>query len=382
MNSTILPIIKSSYLVKYFLFITIGIFYLTSCASDSSPSSYVPPMTGAIGKTSEVVVIADEDVWEGTAGDTFRYYFSSAYLILPQPEPILDIRHLTPQQLVNDPMLRELRTYVLLGNLKDVESPTTKMIKKDIGEEKVKRALDNPNFHTVVGHNKWARGQMLTFIFGKSEDAIADNVKSSYPTIAKRIHEFDQKQIGTLAYIKGRNHGVEKVIKDKLGAEMKIPQEYFVAVDEENTVWLRKETPKVSFNIFVHKLPYTSQAQFTQKSIRSIRDTLGKRHVTTEIEGAFMRTNDVDLPMFVKTMELDGSYTVEARGIWDLVNDFMGGPFIGYLIHNKSTNELLYVEGFIHAPTTTKRKSMQLLEHILRQTKFGDGEATASTTEE
>jgi len=65
-------------------------------------------------------------------------------------------------------------------------------------------------------------------------------------------------------------------------------------------------------------------------------------------------------------MEVHGSYAVEVRGVWDLVNDFMGGPFIGYLIHDKSTNQLLYVEGFVHAPSTTKRKFMERIEHILR----------------
>lgn len=370
--------INLSYLTKCILLVILGSWILVSCANDR-PINYSPPKAGAMGKTSEIVVIADDNVWEGTAGDTFRYYFESAYLILPQPEPMFDLRHMTPEKINNERSFKELRTYVFLGNLSDENSPTSKMIKKDIGEAKLAQAKKDPNFHTVVGNNKWAHGQMLAFIFGDSQDKLAENIKASYPMIAKRVHDFDQDQIGKLVFIKGKNIGVEKIIKEKIGAEMEIPQEYFVAVEEENLIWLRKETGELSSNIFIHKLPYRDQKQFTKEGIRTIRDSLGRKYVTTDVKGAYMRTNDVDLPMFATPMQLNGNYAVEARGIWDLVNDFMGGPFIGYLIHNKDTNELLYVEGFVHAPSTTKRKFMERLENLLRRTKFGS--TTTAATE-
>ncbi|MDB4538895.1 DUF4837 family protein [bacterium] len=368
------------YLYKYVSFVAGWLFLLTSCASDSN-SNYRPPMSGAIGKTSEIVVVADDNVWEGMAGDSMRYYFESAYLLLPQPEPMFDLRHLTPEQLKNDRMLRDLRTFVFLGNFQDEHSETNKIIQKDLGPEKIERAKTDTKFHTVVGHNKWARGQLVTFIFGNSQQALSENIKSSFPKIAKRVHDFDQSQIGNYVYFKGRNIAIEKTIKEKMGAEMNIPQEYFVAINEENTIWLRKESTKLSANIFIHKLPYTSQSQFTQEGIRSIRDSLGKKYVTTEVTGAYMRTNDVDLPMFAIPMELHGNYAVEVRGVWDLVNDFMGGPFIGYLIHDKADNQLLYIEGFIHAPSTTKRKFMERIEHILRNTKFGNSSTTTTNSE-
>ena len=120
------------YLYKYVSFVAGWLFLLTSCASDSS-SNYRPPMSGAIGKTSEIVVVADDNVWEGMAGDSMRYYFESAYLLLPQPEPMFDLRHLTPEQLKNDRMLRDLRTFVFLGNFQDEHSETNKIIQKDLG---------------------------------------------------------------------------------------------------------------------------------------------------------------------------------------------------------------------------------------------------------
>ena len=92
--------------------------------------------------------------------------------------------------------------------------------------------------------------------------------------------------------------------------------------------------------------------------------------MSTEIENTYMRINDVDLPMMIQATEINGNYTVEARGIWDIVNDFMGGPFLGYLIHNAKTNELIYIDCFIHAPGKKKRNYIQQLEYVVSSLKF------------
>ena len=40
-----------------------------------------------------------------------------------------------------------------------------------------------------------------------------------------------------------------------------------------------------------------------------------------------MKSNTVDLPVYEYAYQLNGSYTKELRGIWEMENDFMGGPF-------------------------------------------------------
>ena len=54
----------------------------------------------------------------------------------------------------------------------------------------------------------------------------------------------------------------------------------------------------------------------------------------------------------------------------DIANDYMGGPFISYLIHNPKKNELLFIDGFMHAPGEEKRDHMQELEHIITSVTF------------
>ena len=71
---------------------------------------------------------------------------------------------------------------------------------------------------------------------------------------------------------------------------------------------------------------------------------------------------------FVKT--INNNYALEARGVWELENDFMGGPFISYLIHNPQKGELLFIDGFVYSPGERKREYMQHLEHIISSVEF------------
>ena len=83
-----------------------------------------------------------------------------------------------------------------------------------------------------------------------------------------------------------------------------------------------------------------------------------------------MLINDVDLPTFYNVMTIDGNYAIEARGIWEMENDFMGGAFVSYIIHDSKRQNIVFVDGFIHAPGQTKRKYMQDLTLILNTVKF------------
>ena len=117
---------------------------------------------------------------------------------------------------------------------------------------------------------------------------------------------------------------------------------------------------------------------FHSYGIKKIQNEVGKM-VTTPRPNTYKRINDVDLPMFVEEKTVNGLYTIEAKGIWDIVNDFMGGPFVSYLMLDEKNGELIFVEGFLHAPArvmrddpsrSNKRDLMQEVELIVSSTRL------------
>ena len=341
---------------------------ISGCSAEQIKSLQAVPM--AFGENNRINIVADQELWDGEVGDTFRFYYASPFLLLPQPEPIFDLRHFTPIKLSSEPLRKELRTYIFLADLNDEDSPTTRLLKSDIGAENFRRAKEDPKYNTTIGRDKWAKGQLLIYSFAFGQNLLIHNIKKNFPALMKKIKEADRKQMESTVYVIGSDYKIEDKIKTKFNAEMRIPKDYFVAVEDSNSLWLRLEGKKYSSNLIIHQLKYTDRSQLTKEGLKMIRDSLGKLYITTEIDGAYMRTNDKDLPIFTKNIELNGNYALEARGIWDIVNDYMGGPFLSYMVHKKGTDQLLFIDGFIYAPGKEKRDYMQHLEMVISSLKF------------
>jgi hypothetical protein len=58
------------------------------------------------------------------------------------------------------------------------------------------------------------------------------------------------------------------------------------------------------------------------------------------------------------------------RGLWDMRNDAMGGPFISYVYTDTVRNRFLIVEGFVFAPDKKKRPIIRQLEAALQTVTF------------
>lgn len=341
---------------------------LQSCSEEAQRGLRAIPT--AFGNLNEIVVIMDTDMWDGAVGDSLRFYYSSAYPLLPQPEPIFDLRHFTPEDLSKDPLRKELRTYMFVGNFNDENSPTTKMIINDIGEEKARKAKEDREYNSALGRDKWAKGQLLIYEFAYSEDALIEVLKQNFPAVRKRVNEHDSKKVEAYVYLNGENKRLEEEVKTDMGITVRMPSDYFLAINDDEVMWMRRETDESSSNIILKKMPYTDRKQITKENIIALRDSIGKKYISSTLPGTYMQTNDVDLPVLTFTATINGNYALEARGIWEIVNDYMGGAFISYLILNPKNNELLFVDGFLHAPGEDKRDFMQQLEHIINTIRF------------
>lgn len=332
------------------------------------------------GDINNVLVVADEEVWDGIAGDTFFYYFAAPYILLPQPEPIFDIIHMTPQELAQKPARKEFRTIFFLADLSDMDSRTTQLATADVSASKLQEVREAPGYKTIVGRDKWANDQLLFYVLATNQKKLAESISSNFPPVARRINERDMETVEATAYQAGVNERLTAEIIDKIGLNIRIPGDFKLAKynPARKTMWVRRDSRQAIANIIVKRLPYTSEKQLSKEGIKAIQNDVGKM-VTTPRPNTSKRINDVDLPLFVEKKTINGLYTVEAKGIWDIVNDFMGGPFVSYLMLDKANNELIFVEGFVHAPgrikaddpvQSNKRDLMQEIELIVSSARL------------
>ena len=287
---------------------------------------------------------------------------------MPSPEPMFDIRHFTPVELISETLRKELRTYIIIADLNEPESAATQMLRRDLGEERYLSAKSDSSFHTSVGKDKWARDQILIYLFGNGKEEVYETIRKNYSAIAKRVRLHDKYKLDASIYVlKNENRGLMRDISEKFGFTFRIPGDYDnIKPDEENFMWFRKDAKRALMNIVVQKFEYTSEDQLTTESIIAMRDEYGKKHISSEAPGSYMVTNTEDLPTYDYTYEIDGQYTKEIRGIWEMENDFYGGPYATYVILNKEKNELIFIDTFVLGPGQKKRDMMMQLDYIVK----------------
>ena len=141
-------------------------------------------------------------------------------------------------------------------------------------------------------------------------------------------------------------------------------------MNKPNFLWLRFDSKELNQSIVIRKFPYKDKSQFTMENIVKMRNEYGKEFITTGSEDAYMSTNDRDLPTFEYTYYQNNAYTKEVRGIWETVNDFMGGPFVSYLMLNEAKSEIVFIDVFVFAPGEEKRDFIQQLDCIIKTASF------------
>lgn len=346
-----------------------SVFTVFISCRNSTPFSGNKP--GAIGKPNHVDVIMDKSLAESGVWDSLDYYFASSFPVMTAPEPFFDLRLLTMEDLEMDPYKKELKTMIFVADMSDTSSWTTLMVKKDLGEEKWKKAQQDSEFSMSITKDKWAKDQLLIYLFAHGKERLAANMKKYFPVAAARINHHDKPALEASLYGgKGKNIELSDLVKTRFNMEISIPPYFVKALEEENFLWLRMDDKKSVQNFVFRKFDYTDEAQFSKENLIALRDEYGKEFIKTSSDDAYMRTNPIDLPVYQYEYTSNDIYGKEFRGIWETVNDFMGGPFFSYLLLNKAKNEVVFIDVFVLAPGEDKRDMMQKLDYVVKNVRF------------
>lgn len=354
-------------LIQLFLLL---LFCLPGCINNTGTGSSRTPSKDAFGEANHVVIVCEQELWESPLGDSINYYFGSAYPILPQPEPMFDLRHMTYSDVIGYSVRRELRNYIFIADMSAIATAPANLLNELVGEERLKEHLQTSKVSNLITRDQWARGQQIFYILGKDLADLTTRIRTSFPGIAKQIRDFDQARIKATVYAAGKSNSLSQQVEQRFRIKMDIPNDWVLASAKQGGYWLRKENEKSSSNIILSKLPYRSTLQLSATGIKGIRDTMSRLFVRTDSPGDYMEINDQDLPMFIYQKTVDANYGIEARGIWETKIEYMGGPFQTYLIQTPAKDSLLYLDVFIYAPEMEKRDLMQQVEEIVRTLHF------------
>ncbi|WP_047417705.1 DUF4837 family protein [Cellulophaga sp. Hel_I_12] len=324
-------------------FKSIAVLLLLVCfgaCKEGAKTTYLPQSTGAI---NSLVVVMDNQLWKGEVGDKVREHFAASVVGLNMAEPLFTITYM-PESVFSG-AIQKSRLVLLVA--KGSESKVG--IKKDV----------------------YAGPQSLAIITGTSVQEINANIDAKAEEIIRTFKDLEiteQQKRFKISLNK------ELVLKEKFGISLDIPSAYKVGSQKENFVWIDRQVPKGAMNLIVYTVPenaFDNDTTFVQ-DILSMRDSIGSINIPGEDipDKKNYMVSERNFAPHIYPAEIAGLKAAEVRGLWEMNNYPMGGPYLMYIINDKERNRKLIIEGFIFAPATQKRDNMFELEAIIKTLKF------------
>lgn len=329
---------KSITLMRHFLVCLLTSLLLIGCHKKKK-EQYLPDSVGSI---NSLTIVMDPQLWGGVVGDSLREYFASPVEeIAGAREPLFDIQQIPLE--VFDGMTRASRNILIVST-------------------DTRNGFD-------IRDSLYAKPQKVAFIIGQTTDDLISEIQKYAPKI---IHTFKENEMQEVRNRFQNTLNNTKLIENTLGIQLSFPSLYNIVKQENNFFWLERKVKNGTADILIYEVPkgkICTHSNLCSEDIIQMRDSIGKRYVPGPQEGMYMITSPAFAPTYTKT-QLNGYPTIVSKGLWEVKDFILGGPFSNYIIEDPKRDRCVVIEGFIAAPGTSKRDLLFELETIIKSVRF------------
>lgn len=298
-----------------------------------------PTLTRATGFAYEVAVVMDESEWNGATGEAVKGELTASIPYLPQSEPCMKVTYAPPVHF--DGLLTYVRNILIV----------------DI----------NPAAYTKVSFSseadRWASGQWILTMRAPSGQAIVDYIAENPTSITDF---FTSKEIDRAIALLQKTYSsiVKEILRTKHDVDFNAPEDMTYYKDTTNFFWATNNANTGRMDLVVYTFPYVSKDTFTPEYLVAKRDSVMKENMPGAFPGSYMAT-ETRLDIGYSAITVEGKYCGVMRGLWQMVGDMMGGPFVSHVRLDEKNQRVVVAEGFVYAPETSKRNFIRRMEAAL-----------------
>ena len=200
-----------------------------------------------------------------------------------------------------------------------------------------------------------------------TQAALSEYIEESKENILYVLEKSERDR--TLEYANKYYEGsLRAMIQEKFGVDMKVPKGYMLRSSSEDFIWISYEHKLASQGFFIYSYPYKGAQSLRPEALVAARNKFASR-IPGPSEGSYMITYDEAEPLS-RAIRINGRLWVEMRGLWDVKNDFMGGPFVSYSTVDTETNRVVTLDCYVYSPQLPKRNYIRPLEHLVYLMEF------------
>ncbi|MBR2063875.1 MAG: DUF4837 family protein [Bacteroidales bacterium] len=323
-------------ILTYLALAAMAVMTLASCSEEKRKKALLPNISG---KAGEVIVVLDKSQWEGDIGITLRDTLAADCPFLPQAEPLYTLVNVAPSGFNN--MFQIHRNIIIINVSSNVIDPGV-VIRQDVwAAPQCVISVNAPDQETAVSLIKENSRKIVTTLEQAERDRVIRN--------AKRYEEL----------------AIAPVVTDVFGGSPHFPSGYKVKSRTSDFIWVTYAPQDTQQSILIFKYPVVEgENMMSSESLMTNINAMLEKNVPGMFDNTYMTIAPVIAPS-VTYMDYKGHAFAEIRGLWEVHNDFMGGPFVAHAFYSKDGKDMIVMLAFVYAPKYDKRQYLRQIESIL-----------------
>ena len=319
---------------KYLLLFAMVLIALASCDDNKNK---VPRLGKAQSAPFELLLVTNKEWLNTQAGQALKVVLNSPIVGLPQQEP--HFRLTTINHNAFDGVFRFYANVLVVKVGADCKEPKVSVQKEAYCQNQLLIKMEAPDDASFV-----------TMLREKAEII---------------LDYFDEQEVMREYGLLKKNYSgkVMAQAQKQFGVSIKAPVDIDDIKSGENFFWASASKQEFRTNVCMYSLPVRNM---TLDDFVAARDSVMMINIPGDREGQWMETDSRTVSYKSRTMRESGQNVIEVRGLWDMRNDAMGGPFVSYVMTDDVNNRLIVAEGFIFAPKEEKRAMIRQLEATLQ----------------
>ena len=289
------------------------------------------------GKAGEIIVAMDKNDWDGNLGSTTRTILAAGYPFLPQQEPLFSLSNVPVTGFAD---LFKVHRNLLFFNISKSDQSGV-----------------------VYKNDVWAHPQCVIQVTAPTSDSAAVILKENSERIINSFEQAERDRIIANS-IRYEEHSIPPAVKEMTGGSPHFPSGFKLRKKTSDFLWISDDKQYVTQGVFIYRYPAAENDNFSMENIIAHRDAALRENVPGMFENTYMITSDAVTPA-VNYIRFRGRQFAETRGLWEVYNDFMGGPFVSHSFYSKDGQYIIVLDGFVYAPKYDKRQYLRQVEAIM-----------------
>jgi hypothetical protein len=314
---------------------------LTLLLSSCTFQDRKPRIVASKGLPSELLLVVDDKVWQSDVADTLKAITQGAVPGLMQEEPFFKTVRISSRHYVQTYTTFHSKLFVHL-------------------DPSLKRSM------LGVARDVVARPQIEVTVSSPTLESLRAFLSEKAAFIRQVIGDAQIEMRADLL----RRHSSREIGKKMLSATgygMKVPEQIRACKVGKDFVWAGSNLNEKDLNVVLYILPWDGGNIDDEGKFLKYRDSVMQKNIPGSRQDQWMQTTRVDgnPVIFSRMRELDGRKVLEVRGLWEMRNGALGGPFVSLTRADTVSRKLIVTEGFVYSPSTDKRDLLRQVEASL-----------------